>query len=285
MSPFAHSLAVGAVRATGAAPMHVLRRRFPTSSLPSGTHELLSADGLTVFRGSWRGVRIFVPDARRPELSDPRPSQIRAAARNHFPGRRTSLAGHLRCRGAQERGRRGARARTGPGTAIRSDRRPAVAQAPARAPDHVARCRAGGGRHRRDDGFAAGHRSDGAAVHRPRRCRRGGAPGLPGGVADFCARASVRALYRQRCKRRSGRGDRCGARRRGGSRRNSKADLCRRQFCESQRRYADPPAPIAASANRCRTQGLRARRRSVRRASLVRHQRRARDCALPGGAG
>src|SRR6267143_2421058 len=95
----------------------VLRRRFPTSSLPSGTHELLSADGLTVFRGSWRGVRIFVPDARRPELSDPRPSQIRAAARNHFPGRRTSLAGHLRCRGAQERGRRGALARTGPGTA------------------------------------------------------------------------------------------------------------------------------------------------------------------------
>src|SRR6266478_6885743 len=115
MSPFAHSLALGAVRATGAAPMHVLRRRFPTSSLPSGTHELLSADGLTVFRGSWREVRIFVPDARRPELSDPRPSQIRAAARNHFPGRRTSLAGHLRCRGAQERGRRGARARTGPG--------------------------------------------------------------------------------------------------------------------------------------------------------------------------
>src|SRR6266566_7027495 len=57
MSPLAHSLAVGAVRATGAAPMHdrllqvpgihrqqnaMQHRRFPTSSLPSGTHELLS---------------------------------------------------------------------------------------------------------------------------------------------------------------------------------------------------------------------------------------------------
>src|ERR1700726_3120939 len=51
MSPLRHSLAVGSVRATG-----VLRARFPTSSLPSGTHELPCANGLTVFRGSWRGV-------------------------------------------------------------------------------------------------------------------------------------------------------------------------------------------------------------------------------------